>query len=251
MKPKKALLYLVLLFLLIPISGCVFLRLLEVKRQLNDFDSYFRINDQKGFTITFLKPVLHTDDVLWIAKRPPTSKEENGQVEVWTYLFEKDYKGPKDEDGNFDLPIAMSFEKDKLSEIRFPDRFLKALSKPLLAKMFRSMGNAEISKWNRTASSMFQGMDSLEIPKREQIAMILGKPFETKDDKQDPMFTYRYGLKNSASNLNAKVFNLFMMFTFAQADQRLLKVQGNFSRLKVSMDFAVNESDGTKNGKSK
>jgi hypothetical protein len=97
---------------------------------------------------------------------------------------------------------------------------------------------------------MFQGMDSLEIPKREQIAMILGKPFETKDDKQDRMFTYRYGLKNSASNLNAKVFNLFMMFTFAQADQRLLKVQGNFSRLKVSMDFAVNESDGTKNGKS-
>ena len=65
MKLKQSIVYLGFLFLMAVISGCVFLRLLEVKRQLNDFNNYFQINDQNEFSLVFLKPVLHTDDILW------------------------------------------------------------------------------------------------------------------------------------------------------------------------------------------
>src|SRR3989304_8582242 len=80
MKLKQVTIYLVL-SLIILTTGCVLLRLLEVKRQLNDFNNYFQINDQNGFSLVFLNPTLHTDDILWLAKRPPTSKEVKDQVE--------------------------------------------------------------------------------------------------------------------------------------------------------------------------
>ena len=245
MKLKQVNIYLVL-SLIILTTGCVFLRLLEVKRQLNDFNNYFQINDQNGFSLVFLNPTLHTDDILWLAKRPPTSKEVKDQVEVWTYLFEKDYRGQKDEEGNFDIPIVMLFEKDKLNEIRFPERFLKVLSKPLLARMFESMGSAEINEWNRSASSKFEGKDSMEIPKKEQVTLVLGKPFYNRDSKSDSIFTYKYNLKNDATNSKGKQFNLWIKFAFNQLDERLLKVDGNFSRLKVSMDFNIENSDESK-----
>lgn len=246
MKLKQSIVYFGFLFLMAVISGCVFLRLLEVKRQLNDFNNYFQINDQDGFSLVFLKPTLHTDDILWLAKRPPTSKEVKDQVEVWTYLFEKDYRGQKDGEGNFDIPIIMFFEKDKLNEIRFPERFLKVLSKPLLARMFESMGSAEINEWNRSASSKFEGKDSMEIPKKEQVTLVLGKPFYNKDSKSDSIFTYKYNLKNDATNSKGKRFNLWIKFAFNQLDEKLLKVDGNFSRLKVSMDFNIENSDESK-----
>ena len=246
MKLKQSIVYLGFLFLMAVISGCVLLRLLEVKRQLNDFNNYFQINDQNGFSLVFLNPTLHTDDILWLAKRPPTSKEVKDQVEVWTYLFEKDYRGQKDEEGNFDIPIVMLFEKDKLNEIRFPERFLKVLSKPLLARMFESMGSAEINEWNRSASSKFEGKDSMEIPKKEQVTLVLGKPFYNRDSKSDSIFTYKYNLKNDATNSKGKQFNLWIKFAFNQLDERLLKVDGNFSRLKVSMDFNIENSDESK-----
>jgi len=245
MKLKQVTIYLVL-SLIILTTGCVFLRLLEVKRQLNDFNNYFQINDQNGFSLVFLKPTLHTDDILWLAKRPPTSKEVKDQVEVWTYLFEKDYRGQKDEEGNFDIPIVMLFEKDKLNEIRFPERFLKVLSKPLLARMFESMGSAEINEWNRSASSKFEGKDSMEIPKKQHVTLVLGKPLYNKDSKVDSIFTYKYNLKNNVTNSKGKQFNLLIKFTFDQVDERLLKVDGNFSRLKVSMDFNIENSDESK-----
>src|SRR3990172_11189865 len=160
MKLKQVTIHLVL-SLIILTTGCVLLRLLEVKRQLNDFNNYFQINDQNGFSLVFLKPTLRTEDILWLAKRPPTSEEEKDQGKVWTYLLEKDYRDQKDEEGNFDIPIVMPFEKDKLTEIRFPERFLKVLSKPLLARMFESMGSAEINEWNRSASSKFECKDSI------------------------------------------------------------------------------------------
>jgi len=251
MKLKQSIVYLGFLFLMAMISGCVFLRLLEVKRQLNDFNNYFQINDQNVFSLVFLKPTLHTEDILWLAKRSPTLKEVKDQVEVWTYLFEKDYRGKKDEEENFDIPVIMFFEKDKLTEIRFPERFLKVLSKPLLARMFESMGSAEINEWNRSASSKFEGKDSIEIPKKDHVTLVLGKPFYNKDSKVDSIFTYKYNLKNNVTDSKRKQFNLLIKFAFNQEDERLLKIDGNFSRLKVSMDFSVNESDQSKDGKSK
>ena len=245
MKLKQVTIYLVL-SLIILTTGCVFLRLLEVKRQLNDFNNYFQINDQNGFSLVFLKPTLRTEDILWLAKRPPTLDEEKDQGKVWTYLFEKDYRGQKDEEGNFDIPVIMYFQKDKLREIRFPERFLKVLSKPLLARMFESMGSAEINEWNRSASSKFEGKDSMEIPKKEQVTLVLGKPFYNKDSKSDSIFTYKYNLKNDATNSKGKQFNLWIKFAFNQLDERLLKVDGNFSRLKVSMDFNIENSDESK-----
>jgi uncharacterized protein YxeA len=251
MRLKQATLYIGLLFVAASISGCVYLRLLQVKRQLNDFNSYFRINDQNGFSLVFLKPVLNTEDVLWLVKHPPTSKEQKGEEEVWTYLFEKDYRGQKSEEGDFDIPVVMSFEKGKLREIRFPERFLKVLSKPLLVRMFESMGSAEINKLSRSASSKFEGKDSMEIPRKAHVTLVLGKPFYDEVSRDDSIFTYQYDLKNDATNPKGKEFNLWMKFTFDQRDERLLKVDGNFSRLKVSIDFSVNGSNEIKNGKGK
>jgi hypothetical protein len=245
----RRIIFLAGLFLLsVSITGCMYLRLLELKGQLSDFTRYFRIEDKQKLELVFLEPVLLDDDILWIMKSDPMSRQETEQGEVWEYVFEKQYGGEKNEEGNFDIPVDMIFQNGKLEEVRFPERFLKYISKPLLAKMFQSMGNAEISKLRRSADSEFQGGSSLEIPRKEQIVEILGEPFSVEDSDSKSEFKYRYKLKRPESDLDGEEFDLKTEFTFTQGDDRLLRAEGDIDGLlKMSMDFSFEESNENKN----
>lgn len=245
MRLRQAIFYAGLVFLSVAATGCIYFRLLKLKGHLSDFERYFRIEDEQKLTLAFLEPVLLNEDILWILKSEPVSRKEFGQGEVWEYVFEKRYPESKDEEGNFDIPVDMVFRDGKLNEVRFPERFLKYLSKRLLAKMFRSMGNAEISKLRRTADSRFQGGNPLEIPGKRQILEILGKPFSVQDSDDTYEFAYRYELKKSESSSSGGDFRLETNFTFDKTNNRLLEAGGDLNGLvKMSMDFSIETSGG-------
>ncbi|MGH7791734.1 MAG: hypothetical protein ACREOB_05400, partial [Thermodesulfobacteriota bacterium] len=115
----------------------------------------------------FLKPVLRSDDIVWLMRSTPTSQEKTEEGALWTYVLEKEYPDSKNEEGNFDIPISMLFEDDKLDQISFPERFLKYISRHMLVKMMTSMGDAQIDKSERRAGSTFQASNTLEIPRKQ------------------------------------------------------------------------------------
>lgn len=234
------------MFVLIFTSGCVYLRLLQVKRQLSDFNTYFQITEQNGLTLIFLKPVLLSGDIVWLMKSTPTSKEKTDGGELWKYVIEKQYPGPKNEKGNFDIPINMRFENEKLGQISFPERFLKYISKPLLIKMMRSMGDAEIDKSERRAGSRFQANNALEIPRKQQVVDVLGLPFSAQDSDDTSTFIYRYNFGEEKTGTSGGEFNLVMGFNFQKEDNRLLKAETNLNGLKMSLNFSFDETNKKK-----
>ncbi|MGE5446534.1 MAG: hypothetical protein ACM3SR_18370 [Ignavibacteriales bacterium] len=246
MKLKRRVIYSGIVFFLISITGCVYLHLLEVRRQLSNFENNFEIRDQNELTLVFLKPVLLTEDIIWLTELGPTSEEETGQGKLWKYTFEKQYSGPKDEKGDFDIPIIMLFQKDnKLREIRFPERFLEFVSKPLLIRTFKSMGYSQISKLRRSATSKFQG-SSMEIPRKQFILNVLGKPSDTENSDHTSKFVYKYNLRKGKPA--DKDFKILVNFTFQQGDDKLRKAEGSLGDMKLFMDFSVDGSDSGKNG---
>lgn len=246
MKLKRRVIYLGIVFFLISITGCVYLHLLEVRRQLFNFEDNFEIRDQNELTLVFLKPVLLTEDIIWLTELGPTSEEETGQGKLWKYTFEKQYSGPKDEKGDFDIPIIMLFQgDDKLREIRFPERFLEFVSKPLLIRTFKSMGYSQISKLRRSATSKFQG-SSMEIPRKQFILNVLGKPSDTENSDHTSKFVYKYNLKKGKPA--DKDFKILVNFTFQRGDDKLRKAEGGLGDMKLFMDFSVDGSDSGKNG---
>src|SRR3954470_11819852 len=70
-------------------SGCVYLRLLQVKRQLGDFDRFFALDRHEGLRISCLTPVLLTGDFRWLGITPETIKRL-GQSEEWHVRWVKD-----------------------------------------------------------------------------------------------------------------------------------------------------------------
>ncbi len=235
--------FLLILFLSLTLlsTGCVYLRLLQVKRQLSDFNSYFQIEDQDKLTLVFLKPVLLPNDITWLMKNTPMSRKETEIGELWEYILEKQYSDVNDQEGDFDIPIYMVFVNNKLNQISFPERFLKYLSKPLLARMLASLGEAEIDKAKRKAGTRFRARDSVEIPREEQILEVLGKPYSIEESDGTKRLIYVYNLKKHNPEPKSDGFSLIMTFKFKKDNDRLRKTEINLRGLKMSLDFSLDQ----------
>ena len=237
MRLHRVFLFLLIFLILIPITSCVFVRMMKVKNQLNDFGTNFDLNDERGLTLVFKNPVLLTDDVLWIMKGSPVSVETIDQGDLWTYVFQKQHTVSQDEGDTYNIPILMVIEDDKLTEITFPKRFLKNLSIPLLKKMLISMGNADVSKLRRSASSKYTGKDAAEIPTSDNVIETLGIPYETEDLGENSKLSYLYYLEDTQGNASSDNLNFELWFVADNEDKRLKRVGGKIRGVKMSLDF--------------
>ena len=240
MNPKRLLICAALLASILLTVSCVFLRLYKVQNQLNDFENNFELSDKGGLALIFLNPVLESGDMVWLMKNGPLTKEKNGNGEQWKYIFEKQYLTGNDEGHEYDIPILMVMQNDMVKEIIFPERFLKNISIPLLKKMFTSMGEAEVNKLSKSASSKFRGSSPDEIPKMENIVDTLGKPYSVEESGETSKFTYLYYLKNNGPDPAPNVFEFEAEFVFNKEDRSLEKATGDIRGLSMSLDFKSN-----------
>ncbi len=237
MNPKRLLVRTILLSSLLLVTGCVYMRLYKVQSQLKDFDANFELSDKGGLVLIFLNPVLESHDMVWLMKNDPLKKEAKGSGELWTYVFEKQYLTGSGEDNAYDIPISMQMESGMVKEIIFPERFLKSVSLPLLKKMFSSMGEAEINKLSKSASSIFEGSGPGEIPGIENIVETLGRPYSIEEESEAAKYTYLYYLKNRASDPEPDYFEFEAEFTFDKEKRSLEKARGKIRGLSMTLDF--------------
>ena len=69
------------------LTGCVWLRLLDLKNQFAQFDRYIEVPDGPGIELRFRTPVLLEGDLDRLIRGEPTATAEGGGTTVRSYAF--------------------------------------------------------------------------------------------------------------------------------------------------------------------
>lgn len=223
------------LVILSTVTGCVYLRFLKLKNQMADFNKNFEITDENGLSLVFLNPVLKKSDMVWLMGTEPTIMEVDGNPDNWIYELKKRYRGKKKEEGDFDIPLDLAFEKNKLTVFTMPERFTKYFSKSLFEKFLSTLGQAEIDKGDKQANSTYEGASKTEIPTTKEIRAVLGNPYSGKATKEELTYVYRYKIlsPDPEKNLGVRI-----TFNFNKDTDYLASVVANIKGLKVKISFS-------------
>lgn len=234
---RKYSVFLILLVITTLLSGCVYYRLLKLKRQFEHFEDNFELEDKKGLTLVFENPILYKKDIKWLFNNEPTKVlDENGNS--WLYILTKKNVDGIKEEKNYDIDIMTDFEKDKLKEFTLPKRFLENLSKEMLAKMFKSMGKSKVNKSEKKADTTMQGKKE-GLPTIYDVLYTLGEPYEKQEEKETTKLKYIYTVKKPENGSELKPFSLIFDFDINNKDKVIRKSVVNVNGLKMAIDFVV------------
>jgi hypothetical protein len=174
------------------LSGCVYLRLLDLKKQLAGFDTHFRADTSDGVRIECLKPILFADDVRWLGIYPETIITD-GERENWRVRWLKEPPPGTREDAVYDVELAARFTKERLSFVSIPERYFAFFPKELFVGLLRSTGAARIDRGSRSADVDNEPhAGGITPPTIDSIAGMLGRPNERLRRDGLDVFRYRY-----------------------------------------------------------
>ncbi len=225
---KKTLLLLTLIFCALTMSGCVYLRMLEVKKQFNQFDKYVEVDKENGLTLSFLDPILYDDDIKWLGF-PPASRSTRSGSTTWKHVLEKKYKENQEETGNYDLVIETRYQNEKLNAVYFSERYFVALPKDFIPSLCEYMGKSSmdidlISAKVKCTGELDDIQPFLPLVKQGSVVQIAGIPYSSVNKNGMTTLEYRYRLKrNSLSRLSRERENAeyIVRVTFSQQDALL------------------------------
>lgn len=230
-----------LLFLVcISLSGCVWLRMLELKAQLSHFDENFKVDSSRNFSLHFLNPVLFSDDYLTLAKVQPSEKEAAPDGKRWRQVFSKINAAGQKETGA-DVVFTLQFDhNDRLTSWDFSPVFLAMIPPKFLEASLRSLGKGNVDRGKQQLRVNAEDLPKVDAkpPNRDQILSILGEPAEKTLENGLKLHIYRFRADTPATesgyedrrNASAKLF-------YDPKTNELQKVTARFLGLKFSVDF--------------
>ena len=228
------------LTLALGVSGCVWLRMLELKSQLSRFDENFKTSTSDSFALQFLHPVLYNDDYLTLARVKPTSEENLAEGSRWKQLFHKlDANGQVAKGA--DIVFTLDFDKqEKLLRWEFSPSFMVMMPARFFEASLRSLGKGKVDQDKNQMKVDPQDLPKLNEapPKREQIIALLGEPSEQSNQNGLKLDIYRFRTDTSyvepeyedRRNASVKLY-------FEPKTNELRKVTSRFLGLKFSIDF--------------
>jgi hypothetical protein len=212
------------------LGGCVFLRLLQVKNQLAEFDRYIETDLRDGLKITFKKPVLLDEDFEGFFKWIPEKRERLNSAEKWHFRWLKDHVAADGERPPYALEFDVLFADHKLTKIMVTESFFAAvLPKHLAVGFMRSMGRAKVDQKNRSATTTLEDRDvdpKAEEPPltREGVTALLGTPVSVIGDDASPQWYYKFSpATNQRMGRNGEIE---ATFSFDAATGRVRQLQG-------------------------
>lgn len=135
-------------------SGCVYLRLLQLKLQLGDFDKNFAVDARDGLTLTCKNPVLLTKDVEEFFHWVPDVRQKSGSAEKWHFAWVKDPSAHLPNQPALEIGLDLFFSDGKLVKVVAPEKFFAAsMPKSLALAALHSLGHAKVDKKKRQADS--------------------------------------------------------------------------------------------------
>jgi len=230
---------LLLSFFLLTLSGCVYVRLLEAKNQLADFERNFRVQvTDDYFHLDFLNPVLLSDDFRYLTKLHPSRIEKLSQGYRWYLDFHQMDSG--DQPGKT-IVFGMTFNgKGKLSGWDFSPVFLEMAPAAFLEASIRSLGKGKVDEGRRQLKVDAEDLPKVSAPppNRKKILEVLGSPAEQAE--KDGMTLYVYRFKAEAiptgeedEKRQVAVAKLY----FNPVTDELIKMSSRFVGLKIAIDY--------------
>lgn len=192
------------------LSGCVYLRLLELKFQLGKFDQNFALRSDDGLVIICHKPVMRPDDVRWFGVKPETI-QRLGQAEHWQIRWVKQLAPGQSEKLEYDIVIELGFVDGKLNRIGIPERYFAVMPKAFLVGVLRSFGRGQVDQAGKTIETSVTAPDIASArPKLAAVDKLLGAPTEQRVEGKLTVLRYRYVPATKESK--AGVFDMILSF---------------------------------------
>ncbi|WP_414664304.1 hypothetical protein [Horticoccus sp. 23ND18S-11] len=234
--PKVAVIALAAAALLL--SGCVYLRLFELKQQLARFDRFFSLQTQDGLALICLTPVVRSNDIRWIGVKPEHTKKI-GQAEQWQVRMVKQKSSEAPEKVPFDILLEFTFVEDKLTRVAIPERYFALMPKSFLVGVIRSLGGGKVDQLGKQIEATVAGADiAAARPRLPAIDRLLGAPTEEREDGTRSIVRYRYS--PATAEPRPGVFDMILTFDTKSGD--LLKWQGVTPVGKIGFDFSADRA---------
>jgi hypothetical protein len=214
------------------LGGCVYLRLLEVKRQLAQFDQHFVLHTEEGLKLICQTPVLLTDDIRWLGIRPETIKRL-GRAEQWHVRWVKQLPPGVTDKGTFFIALDLTFADGKLTGIAIPETYFALLPKSFVIGVIKSLGGARVDKSHRSAEAAVADAAALARPDLPGIDKVLGQPTEERIEGGVAIQRYRY--IPATTERGAGIFEMTLRFDNATGE--LLHWHGKTPMGNIAFDF--------------
>lgn len=211
------------------LSGCVYLRLLELKHQLAAFDRNFAVETDDGLRIICRHPVLRTSDIRWLGL-PPESIRRVGSAERWRIRWAKVRPAGGHEARRHDIIIHLLFSDGRLTRVSIPQTYFALVPKSFLLDLLRSLGGAQVNRTGRTVEARLPAAQ----PDLPVIERLLGRPTSRTTAPGEDVYHYRF-VPVSTERTRHFVFNLAIHFD-AKTGQ-LLRWEGTTPVGRIGFDF--------------
>ena len=189
------------------LSGCVYLRLLELKHQIAAFDRNFFVQTDDGVRIVCRNPVLLAKDVRWLGVAPEKVRK-SGAAEQWQVRWVKQLPPGGHENGEFDIIIDMLFAQEKLTRLSIPERYFAVMPKSLLLDLLHSLGSARVDRSSRSVEAQLASAR----PDLPGIQKLLGRPSSRASKGNETVFRYRYVPATSSGFARTAAFDMAVYF---------------------------------------
>ncbi len=236
---RRGVTFLLLAVVALLLSGCVWLRLLELKNQFAKFDRYFSVDYQEGLKLTCKEPVLLDEDMGFF-KLVPEKREQLGTAERWHFRWIKADAPPEENPANYEVTADFIFSQHKLSRVILPDRLFAFFPKPFFVGMLRSIGEAKIDRAKRTAETKFQATSdtpSIEPMTETQVTAMLGEPMTKTDSPDGPIWRYRY----QKATPDQRSGSIDVTLLFDPTDHKIARLKGRL--FDATIDFRFDRAD--------
>lgn len=223
------------------LSGCVWLRLLETRNQLQEFDRNFKVVTTDHFLLQFLHPVLYSDDFRALTKMEPTRIEPLPKGSRWYVIFHKIDRAGKRNVPDRTLVFTLTFNaKSRLELWDFSPSFLAAAPPEFLEASLRSLGKGRILQDQRQLKVDPADLPRIQarLPDMKRVAEALGKPAQELDHEDGRLWVYRFQVDTPHVEEDYQDRRIALAKLYFDPHRRTLrKFSGKFVGLKLSIDY--------------
>ena len=238
---RRSCLRALLTLLAVGLSGCVWLRLLEIKYQLADFDAHMRVQvANQHFILNLLHPVLFSEDFRYLTKLHPSRIEALPQGYRWFLDFRVDPVSSKRKTAGA-IAFALTFTPDdQLAAFDFSPLFLEMAPPAFLEASIRALGSGKIDQGKKQLKVDPEDLPRLsaKLPSRSRIVEVMGPPAEEFRDRD--LNVLRYRLKAEALPVEPEYENRRLAevkLSFDPSTDELVRLAGRFAGLKLAIDY--------------
>jgi hypothetical protein len=240
-RARRAVLAIALASVALLVGGCVYLRLLQLKRQLADFDANFTVQTTAGLRLNCLHPVVLADDLRFLGFFP-ASVRKLGAAEQWTIRWLKRPPPGAPEKPKYEIGFDLFFAQDQFTGLQVADKYLAFVPKDVIVGAVKSLGRGKLDKASRSVESDVLG--SLVPPSAKGVQEMLGAA--TEQQVEGSRETLHYHFVSDDPGGKGKDFDLRLTFDVASGD--LLETDARMPVGRLHLKFDRHPDSGAKSG---